>query len=313
MCLKTLLVIMASAELLFPAYVFTRKTVGNLVSGTWPDLIMAGLPPPVTEHECQTAENAPTSSAIKELYKTILNNYDTRIRPRENQTDGVEINTTFVLNNIVKLDVTSQILSVRGYFYLKWYDEFLQWNPCEHSGVTYLKFSLEEIWIPILVILKGAGETSAIYKGSDRIVVTSDGIAAWAPEGTYSMFCDINIKFYPLEKQICSLTIYASDESSNEVYLDFIDDGGAVVSLDHFSKNSEWEFIKLSAKREVRYNTSMIDIVFVTKRRPGFILYTTLLPLVLLTVLNICTFLVPIESGEKGPYRSHYSWHTVSY
>ena len=288
--------LMASMALLFLAYLLAEERTREITTDSPSGL---GLPPPVSDHECSTLDGTPTSADVKELYDVSLTEYDTRIRPRKNQTNCVDVKIRFVLNTIVRLDVTSQILSVRGYFYLEWLDEFLKWNPCDYSGLAYLKFSPTEVWIPKLVIMGAADGKPEIYGGTEKIVVAFSGVAAWIPEGTYSTFCDISIKFYPFETQTCSLTIYSSDERADEVSLDILV-GDAVVTSDYFSKNSEWEFMKLSTKRHVRYNTSMIELIFLVRLRPGFILWTTILPLVLLTLLNVCAFLIPIESGEKG-------------
>ena len=249
--------------------------------------------------ECKPDELTPTSFAIKELYATQLEDYDRRIRPRDNQSKPVVVQTEFFLNSIMSLDVTNQVLSVRGYFYFKWYDEFLQWDPCENSGVTYLKFLVDEVWIPAVAVLNGIDDTKTIQDVSERILVFSNGNAEWVPAGIYNLFCEINIKFYPFEKQSCFFTVYVSDESANEVSLELSDES-TLAHPDYFSENSEWELLRLYPRKQTKYGMSMVDIVFVTKRRPGFIIYTTVLPLTILTFMNMCTFLVPIESGEKG-------------
>ena len=41
-------------------------------------------------------------------------------------------------------------------------------------------------------------------------------------------------------------------------------------------------------------------IVLELERRTAFILYTVISPLILLSVLNVCVFIIPVDSGEKA-------------
>ena len=256
---------------------------------------------PSTQANCSDKEPedlVPKWSDVYELRDDLLSRIEVDLRPREIQVDKVDMNIQFILNNILKLDDTTQLLTVRGYFHVQWKDDFLQWNQCERAGITQLKIPVKKVWSPKLVILEGVDGTDQLYDPADSIVVNPEGNVVWLPEGDFSFYCDFSIKLYPFDKQTCSMTAYASVEGIKGLEFQLFN-GGANVSSQDFKENTEWELISLYAKKEERYGMSMVEITFVMKRRPMFIIYTTMLPLGLLTVLNICILLVPVESGEK--------------
>lgn len=80
--------------------------------------------------------------------------YDTRIRPRLDQSQVVEVNTSFVPQSLLEFDTSEQKFSVLGYFRIKWYDEVVTWTPADYSDTNTIKVPVTEIWTPSLIILK---------------------------------------------------------------------------------------------------------------------------------------------------------------
>jgi hypothetical protein len=74
------------------------------------------------------------------------------------------------------------------------------------------------------------------------------------------------------------------------------------VTLDEYTENSAWKITSLSKRKYLLYNTYHIDIEFQLQRRPNFATFTLIMPLLMLAFLNICVFLVPVGSGEKGSF-----------
>ena len=114
----------------------------------------------------------------------------------------------------------------------------------------------------------------------------------------HSVVCNVNIQFYPFDKQICSITYYVSDETIATVYLSHEND----VTLDEYTNNTAWEIIKVETSHYRKYNSNFIQIDFYLHRRAGFVTFTLIMPLLMLSFLNTCIFLVPIRSGEKGAF-----------
>ena len=242
----------------------------------------------------------PTDSDVRALYTHLLDGYDTRIRPTTNQSKAVVVSVHFSLTNILDFQTASQKFDVLGNFLFSWTDEFLRWNVTNYSGVSVMKVPQYQVWTPTIIISKIYDGESKVGHVSDRVAVTWDGSVTWQPEGTYHIICEVTITFYPFDQQICILTFYVSDESLYEVELTEDKFGG--VRTDKFTENSEWKLLEVYVEREIEYGAYIMNVNIALGRRYEFILFTVIAPLIILSVLNLCVFLVPIESEEKGSF-----------
>jgi hypothetical protein len=91
---------------------------------------------------------------MKDLFKNILYDYDTRIRPIWDQSAPINVSTKFVPMSILDFDIASQTFSILGYFRVWWRDELLTWNEEHYSQTNTVKIPIKEIWTPRLIILK---------------------------------------------------------------------------------------------------------------------------------------------------------------
>jgi hypothetical protein len=108
--------------------------------------------------------------------------------------------------------------------------------------------------------------------------------------------CKVTVKYYPFDVQTCELIYHAAGENKDTVLLN-------VPHVTHYFnhlENSEWRVVKTTAKVIDPFNTNVVFIVVTVQRRAEFTVYTMIIPLATLALLNVFTFLVPIESGEKG-------------
>ncbi|XP_045169275.2 neuronal acetylcholine receptor subunit beta-3-like isoform X1 [Mercenaria mercenaria] len=234
---------------------------------------------------------------LKELQKKLFDGYDTTIRPRLKQSETVEVNTAFTLTSIVDFDTTGQRVDIMGYFIVTWTDDVIQWNQEGYKGTSSMKLPLSSIWYPPLVIGKTYDGSKTIGNVNiDRVVVSSAGVVQWVPDGIFSIMCVVTVKYYPFDTQSCDLIYYVSDETISSVNLT----GQHTVQLDDYIENSEWRLVEASSRTKEIYSTNFVYLTFKVERRADFTVYTMVIPLVTLALLNIFTFLVPIESGEKG-------------
>ena len=239
----------------------------------------------------------PFYTNVTHLYEDIFRGYDKRIKPRINQSESVTVSFMFEFFSIIEFETASQELSVLGMFYFMWNDELLSWEPPLYDGVNVAKFPLKEVWSPIMKISQASNGNGVIGHTADIVTYASSGDATWVPEGTYSVICEVTIKFYPFDRQSCNLTLYVSDVALSEVTLEPLFDG---VKSDVFRKNPEWKLLEVYTHKIEYAGVYLYDIVIKVERRTEYIMYTIVSPLILLSVLNIGVFIVPIDSGEKG-------------
>ena len=250
-----------------------------------------------SSNDASTALFKPSYNHVKGLYAHLLKNYDKRIRPRIFMTDTVNVSVSFVLTGIQNFDTASQILVVWGYFMMDWMDELIVWNPLLYNGIQEMKFPISQIWTPAMFVISSFDGVSEIKNSADQVTIGANGYVLWTPKGTYKVYCDVNIKFYPFDKQTCEILVYVSDAFASEV--DLVEPN-TTINTDYFKKSSAWKLVSLSSEKRVFSGIPMISIYVELDRRRDFIIYTIIAPLVLLSVLNVGVFIVPVDSGEKG-------------
>ena len=248
-------------------------------------------------------QNYPSYTDIKDLYAYILTDYDTRVRPKYNQSQVTKVSVFFSLLNILDFKTSSQTFDIVGYFYFVWKDEFLVWKPRHYSRTQWTKIPIQDIWTPQLMIANMYEGDGKIGDKTDRALVTFQGTVMWVPEATYNLVCEVAIEFYPFDTQTCRLTFYVSDELMSEVEL-FVDEKHQGSRTDHYMENSEWRLLKVSVEKYFASGASYMDVTFIVQRRLEFIFMTTIAPLLLVSVLNLCVFLIPVEAEQKGEYSS---------
>ncbi|WAR05843.1 ACH1-like protein [Mya arenaria] len=133
---------------------------------------------------------------------------------------------------------------------------------------------------------------------TDILMVSWNGLVQWVPEATYSVVCDVDIQYFPFDEQTCTITYYAADETVDTVELDHY----LGTDMSEYSENPSWVIVGASRKRYIKDNNWYIDVEFRLQRRANFATFTLITPLMMLAFLNICVFLVPINSGEKGSF-----------
>ena len=234
---------------------------------------------------------------VKELYDELMRNYDKRIRPRMRMSDIVNVSISFSVTGILSFDTASQIINIWGYFFIRWTDELMVWNPYLYDGISKMQFPINQIWTPTLLIASSVDGVTEINNDIDKVTCMPNGYMIWAPEGTYKVHCDVNIKYYPFDKQSCEVLVYVSDDFASEV--DLVNPT-ADINYGYLRKNSAWKLENIGWKKQILSDVSMISFYVQLDRRRDFIVYTMIAPLVLLSVLNVGVFAVPVDSGEKG-------------
>ncbi|XP_071092773.1 acetylcholine receptor subunit alpha-like [Haliotis cracherodii] len=113
--------------------------------------------------------------------------------------------------------------------------------------------------------------------------------------------CSIDMSKFPMDTQTCSLRLIQWLSDNNEVFLQ----GGSVMSnYNIFQSEGEWREIEKTIKT-ITYifgeglSQNEISFTFTFQRKPLHFVITSVLPVLLLSVLNLGVFLLPPESGEK--------------
>lgn len=142
--------------------------------------------------------------------------------------------------------------------------------------------------------------------GIDEMLINLDhtGELTWEPGIVMQTICEISIAKYPFDRQHCAIRVmsWMHTNKSMKVVVD-----KHKVDTSGYYPNGEWDLIESKvdpySPEDGSYNHGEIlpgvEIILKLQRRPMFYIISTLLPISMLSALNLMVFLLPSNTGEK--------------
>ncbi|RUS86578.1 hypothetical protein EGW08_005659 [Elysia chlorotica] len=242
-----------------------------------------------------------TYSDALTLFDTVLGNssaYNPRIIPTLDQGSIINVSVEFSLISILALDDKRQELITNGFLGLEWEDEIVQWDPQEY-GLTVMYVYPKDVWRPRLILWNTLGERDLFKDDYSPTLVKFNGHVNWYPGSLFPVSCKLNLEKFPFDRQTCVLELFAMGWTKSILRFLIEDEG---VDLDSYTINGEWEIISTSIKIDTGEGLAGFRVEIVIQRRSGFFVLNIVMPVVLLSFLNIVVFLIPVDSGEKISY-----------
>ncbi|XP_072040508.1 neuronal acetylcholine receptor subunit alpha-9-like isoform X3 [Amphiura filiformis] len=184
----------------------------------------------------------------------------TNPRPVGNSSTQVEVVISLNIARIIELNENMQTLTVSAYIKLVWYDEFLTWNTSKYS-IPYINIPPSWIWRPDLHLYDN---------------------------------------LFPFDTQRCPLKFgsWSYNEQRMNVTVRHLFIGN------YFLGTGVWELEDVVSQRAVvnyGYLGFFPEITYtlVLKRLPEYYITTLIIPCIMLSILNLLTFILPTASGEK--------------
>ncbi|XP_064606629.1 acetylcholine receptor subunit alpha-1-B-like [Liolophura sinensis] len=237
----------------------------------------------------------------KNLRTKLLTNYNTKILPGWNQSETFFIHMGFALHTILDLDEKHQVLKLSGNLQLKWENHMLRWNPSDYGGIKAIQFNPHQQWTPKLAVGNSVNSDAVIGSGDYLVRVFYDGTTLWYPTVVTKTKCTIRVTQYPFDTHTCPVTWNAQMYTTQRMFLNA---SRANLALHLFHENGEWELTYHRVHNEEGFHSdgvlfSKVVCELTLKRRAEYHVINTVLPVLMLSLLNAVVFLLPPESGEK--------------
>ncbi|ESO82692.1 hypothetical protein LOTGIDRAFT_109048, partial [Lottia gigantea] len=238
------------------------------------------------------------------LHEDLFRRYKSVIPPVYNQSKAVTVKIKMFLLMIHDLVSIMNIINDNdNKFQLQWYDELLAWNKSKYGGVEDITVSQSEVWLPDLLVENTALNFAPIGNSAMLISIDHNGRIYWEPGIMTKTICEVNIGKYPFDYQSCEIK-FLTWMHTNKTLAIF--PGADEVSLDACIPNGEWDIISAksgaysypSTYRPGFAHTGVTFKIELMRKRTFYVL-NTIVPVVLLSFLNVLVFLLPASSGEK--------------
>ncbi|XP_039283164.1 glutamate-gated chloride channel isoform X6 [Nilaparvata lugens] len=248
--------------------------------------------------------NQPTSSGkinYREKEKQVLDqilgpsSYDARIRPSGvNQTDGpAVVRVNIFVRSISKIDDVTMEYSVQLTFREQWLDERLKFN--DFGGkIKYLTLTeANRVWMPDLFFSnEKEGHFHNIIMPNVYIRIFPYGSVLYSIRISLTLSCPMNLKLYPLDRQVCSLRMASYGWTTDDlVFLWKEGDPVQVVKNLHLPRFTLEKFLTdycNSKTNTGEYSCLKVDLLF--KREFSYYLIQIYIPCCMLVIVSWVSF-----------------------
>lgn len=232
------------------------------------------------------------------LQKYLFQYYNPAVRPIIQPMETMKIRIQLKLMGVFELDYRKQFLSSIVWLNSVWKDELISWEMKQFGGIEMFVMPQNKMWIPDLCVSNEISDKKCIDAASNtELIVHSNGSIIWYLCRVIKTRCDIDITKYPFDSQTCVITIGTWYSEDRLVRISTIEDQ---IWMEAFPSNHEWHIYpgKVEERLEAS-NFTAIDYYIHMKRKPMFYVLTMIVPVVLLSILDLFCFVLPIESGDK--------------
>ncbi|KAL3864257.1 hypothetical protein ACJMK2_005958 [Sinanodonta woodiana] len=243
----------------------------------------------------QTADDA--KGILTKIFTTDA--YNKAVRPIYNQNLVLNVTVDFSLIGIIEFDSQKESLTSAGYLIVDWNDYYIQWDPSDYNGTTNVFIHQDDVWKPDIALQNGISEFKGIGYSELLVNVTSEGSVAWWPYVILQSTCKVDITYFPFDIQTCSLRFTAWSYFNTEVQLTEGTDG---IILDSYEENSAWTVCETNVDKLPQSTDATVVFTMTIKRKPLFYLLNVILPVIMLSVMNACVFVLPAKAGEKASF-----------
>lgn len=237
---------------------------------------------------------------IDKLQKTYPQKFG---RPLVNLTGPVVISLRSQLIQIVKVDPNSQVLVTNVWNNFNWKDPYLSWDPKDYNDLKTIRLPASFAFEIDIKLMNNADERLE-YKREALLVIYSSGDIQWIPRSIFSSTCHIDLKYFPFDRQNCSISFGSWSFDNTLIDLEFYDNESK-IDLSDYESSKEWQiqnnvlFGTKTNRVEDNKNYTVLTYYLIMNRNPGFYLYLLIMPCVLLAILTMVVFWLPPETPSK--------------
>ncbi|VDI05088.1 Hypothetical predicted protein [Mytilus galloprovincialis] len=231
-------------------------------------------------------------------------NYNKYIRkPTVNQSEPIEVDIEIALYTIHSLDMKDQILTTSLGIRMSWTDNFLTWDKSLNGTTNEISAPISEIWKPDVFLTNYAEKSNIFGDNNKRVNIYRNGLVEWHDDIEVKTYCFVDSTRYPFETENCKLHFSAQHLNDQEQKLTIrLPDN----FLNLFKSNGEWH---ISSPGKIRNYTTIVNfngrnfssvvLHIEMDRRQTYYVWKFFVPTISITLINIVTFFLPVNSGAK--------------
>ncbi|KAK3084791.1 hypothetical protein FSP39_019111 [Pinctada imbricata] len=236
------------------------------------------------------------------LEQHIFSDYNKIVLPRTNSSKPIKVSLHSYLGDLSYLREAENVLETNMYFHVEWTDDFLKWNLSKYN-VKELAVDYQKLWLPDIFIINGLGDSRYLPVQNTLVHVSYNGFVSWWPGGNIKTKCKLYVSKYPFDSQLCKLILEPWKLSVEQQTFEI-----AQIAMDDlptpFEENANWEVTDIKQVTHMfafygYYNMAHYELRIYLKRRVLYHVFNIVFPVLLMSIISMCSYLIPPSSGEK--------------
>ncbi|CEF66533.1 Neurotransmitter-gated ion-channel transmembrane domain and Neurotransmitter-gated ion-channel family and Neurotransmitter-gated ion-channel ligand-binding domain and Nicotinic acetylcholine-gated receptor, transmembrane domain-containing protein [Strongyloides ratti] len=234
--------------------------------------------------------------------------YEKSVHPRVDYRLPTRINVSMSLYQILEVNERLQSVTINVWMIQDWYDEFLNWNPTEYSGIQQLILPYDQVWIPDTYLYNSESLEQKKTESLMNVIITANPNSSNGAHvrlmfpAIYKFSCSMSVKFFPYDQQNVSMIFSSWTHDSSIIDYHFTTEN---VNLKNMAPNDEWEVLSFKFSRiPVKYKCCdnpwvMLYAHLFIKRKPLYYIINLVLPTSIITVVAVTGFFTPSSSDSE--------------
>ncbi|KAH0539576.1 acetylcholine receptor subunit alpha-like 1 [Cotesia glomerata] len=239
---------------------------------------------------------------VDRLKRDLLSKYDKFARPAQH-FNATRVFFGMTINHISVEEFKSAI-SVQAWVRMVWTDDKLKWNASNYGGLGRLQAGSHEVWQPDIILYNSIAISSVEHYGDTHCHIYSDGTVIWVPPTHFLALCDLDLRLWPFDTQICQLKLGSWSYSGNQIDLRL--NNNSLEGTINLVDNTEWRLVDVTRLRNVTTyecckDEPYIHLVFTLTIKRNAPLYSSvfLTPAAAIVIMCLVNFWLPAQSKEK--------------
>ncbi|EFP04230.1 CRE-CUP-4 protein [Caenorhabditis remanei] len=173
--------------------------------------------------DAATFFNKSYSEHQSSLELKIFRGYNPKTRPVKNISQPIVVDVHWHIIH-VSINQLEQTMTVHGHIYMRWYDEFLVWDPKDFNGIHYARVKKWQVWQPKIKVSNSASGLGSAFDFSTSAHVIIQMIekdrakVEMYPTFSIKVGCSFDFGDFPNDANKCAVNLF-STATMNEVQL----------------------------------------------------------------------------------------------
>ena len=250
-------------------------------------------------------ENANRSTCRSQaIYKVLPENYDKEMPPLV-KGKSLNVYVFFWIISVTEINEMTQDFTVDMYFRMYWTDFRISFPACEKASFVILdREQIDQIWVPdIYFIQSKRSNRHKVVRRNAGLKLDRNNEVFFSERLTITKFCAFDFRFFPLDRQACSLAVESYDFSGQEINVSFKAPG---IYLDNSKFKIPQYELSMVKPHDCSYgylhegiyhvNQSCIQANFVFDRQFSYYFVQMYLPSILIVLVSFLSFWIPVDN-----------------